>query len=300
MYYIKKIQIDIIKLFLKIKNRKLADRYKSLSLSKLVTNKMKTIKWGVSYSVFDGIELLEESVKSIRNSVDYINVVYSNNSWHGEKNDEDIYSRLKILQNKKLIDEIIFYNVNPLKSHIKNEITKRNLGLKYAKKAKVNYFMTMDVDEFYVKNEVYQAKRHIIKNNITHSFCGIIWYSPLSTKRYIKPSNCAVQFFSKINRFSFLTKNKHLITNVDPTRILNHYIGAKYYFLNMVEMHHMSLIRKSLLKKMMSSGSRNYYMKRYQKFSSMSEYVESLFKDTITGPDIFNLKSIALKFLRDI
>lgn len=147
--------IDIIKLFLKIKNRRLADRYKSLELSKLVTKKMKTIKWGVSYSVFDGIELLEESIKSIRDSVDYINVVYSNNSWFGEKSDEDVYSRLKILQKKKLIDEIIFYNVNPSKSHIKNEMAKRNLGLKYAKEHKVNYFMTMDVDEFYIQEEVH-------------------------------------------------------------------------------------------------------------------------------------------------
>ena len=42
------------------------------------------------------------------------------------------------------------------------ECEKRNIGLKYAKKAGVDYFMTMDCDEFYIKEEVEKAKRFII------------------------------------------------------------------------------------------------------------------------------------------
>ena len=34
------------------------------------------MKVGVSYNLFDGEELLEDSIKSIRNNVDYISVVY--------------------------------------------------------------------------------------------------------------------------------------------------------------------------------------------------------------------------------
>ena len=34
------------------------------------------MKIGVSYNLFDGEELLESSIKSIRKNVDYISVVY--------------------------------------------------------------------------------------------------------------------------------------------------------------------------------------------------------------------------------
>lgn len=40
-------------------------------------------KWGVSYSVFDGEELLEASLQAIRNSVQHIVVVYQLVSWYG-------------------------------------------------------------------------------------------------------------------------------------------------------------------------------------------------------------------------
>ena len=40
-------------------------------------------KLGISYSVWDGEELLEASIKSVRENADYINVVWQRKSWHG-------------------------------------------------------------------------------------------------------------------------------------------------------------------------------------------------------------------------
>lgn len=173
--------------FLKVtKNKKIAKRYKYIQYEKLRASQIKSFKWGVSYSVFDGIELLEHSIKSIRNNVDYINVVYSDISWYGNKSNEDILSVLKDLKIKNLINEIIYYKPDLKISAFTNELNKRNLGLKFAKKAKVDYFMTMDVDEFYLQNEVEIAKQYIVKNNITHSFCNIVNYSILPTRRFLK------------------------------------------------------------------------------------------------------------------
>ena len=42
---------------------------------------MKNNKLGVSYNLFNGEELLEASIKSIRQNVDYINVIYQEYSW---------------------------------------------------------------------------------------------------------------------------------------------------------------------------------------------------------------------------
>ena len=68
------------------KSKKVANRFKKIQYEKLISPNL--YKWGVSYSIFDGIELLEHSIKSIRNSCDYINVVYSNISWYGNKTND--------------------------------------------------------------------------------------------------------------------------------------------------------------------------------------------------------------------
>ena len=86
--------------------------------------------------------------------------------------------------------------------------------------------MTMDADEFYLQNEVELAKRYIVKNNITHSFCNIVNYSLLPTQRFLRTPSF-VQFFSKLKRNSILTINKKIITIIDPTRQLNHYWGGQ-------------------------------------------------------------------------
>ena len=54
-------------------------------------------KWGVSYSLFDGEELLEPSILSIRDCVDYINVVYQKESWVGTPATENIEKAMSII-----------------------------------------------------------------------------------------------------------------------------------------------------------------------------------------------------------
>ena len=46
------------------------------------------MRLGVSYNVFDGEELLEESISKIRDNVDFICVVYQNTSNFGEFRDD--------------------------------------------------------------------------------------------------------------------------------------------------------------------------------------------------------------------
>ena len=119
---LEKFAINVKRNFIKIlKNKKVARKYKNLQYAKLDTKNFNSFKWGVSYSVFDGIELLEHRIKSIRNSCDYVNVVYSDISWYGHKTDDDILSILQDLKEKKLIDEIIYYKPNLTLSAGENE-----------------------------------------------------------------------------------------------------------------------------------------------------------------------------------
>ena len=127
------------------------------------------------------------------------------------------------------------------------------MGLKAALNAKIDYFMTMDTDEFYFLDELEQAKNDIISKNIDYSYCSIVNYGMVPTERSLKPTRTSVSFFSKVNYFSRLGKNKKIICLADPTRQFK-FIFGKQYFLSGINMHHMSFIRKDLQKKFNSSS----------------------------------------------
>jgi len=213
-------------------------------------------KWGVSYSVFDGEELLEASILSIRNQADYVNVVYQTTSWHGLPCKPSLLKTLEDIKAKGLIDELIFFEPNLELNPHRNEITKRNIGLKAAKKAGCDYFMTMDTDEFYFEHEVIKAKEYIVKKGITHSFCAQITYGYEPTSRQITSNKkCYVEFFSKLKSSSkCYAKNRRIPCLVDATRCLSHFFGAKYWVLNIVFMNHMSYVRKDLKAKYMNTS----------------------------------------------
>lgn len=240
-----------------IKDKRLRKRWKSIKLKKIVSEVVLGCKWGVSYSVFDNEELLEHSIRHIREHVEYINVVYQQESWYGNPAKETLIPKLLSMKESGLIDELIEYKSNPsIKASIQ-EINKRNIGLAYAQKARVDYFMTMDCDEFYEDEEMEKAKYFIIDKGITRSFVDVFnYFSP--TLRYLAPTPSYVNFFSKINRRSkLISKNPNIITLVDPTRSLNDTGNEKYYFLHGIAMHHMTHYRKDIVYKIINSTARD-------------------------------------------
>ncbi len=233
-------------------------------------------RFGVSYSIFDGEELLEASISSIRSEVDYVNVVYQTISWHGNSCKESLVPLLKDLKNRGIIDELINWEPDLKKSSQLNEMEKRNAGLKAAKKAQVNYFMTMDCDQFYYKKELEEAKKLILKNNITHSYCAQILYGKRPTLRQISNHKCCyVQFFSKIDKFSQLGDNEFAPCLVDPTHKILERSHSKHYVLHNIFTHHMSLVRSDLKKKHINSSGYQKNMKIDPDFDEMNNENEN-------------------------
>ena len=211
-------------------------------------------KFGVSYSVFDGEEILEASIRSIRNQAEYVNVVYQTISWRGNPADPALLKNLKTMQEKGLIDEIIFFQPNLKESPQLNEITKRNVGLKAAIAQGVNYFMTMDVDEFFLENELKLAKKFIIENGVTHSYCAQILYGSRPNFRMKESKASYIQFFSKVDKFSTLGDNQNAPCLVDPTRKLLERKNSKHFVLHDIFSHHMTRVRKDLKNKYVNSS----------------------------------------------
>ena len=124
-----------------------------------------SMKLGISYNLFDGEELLETSIKSVRKSAYHISVVYQLISNSGEKRSDDIVSLLKDLKKRHLIDEFSLFETDATKPANVNERNKRLVGLKIARKAGCTHYLSLDVDEFYHYDEIEKAKLFIERKN---------------------------------------------------------------------------------------------------------------------------------------
>lgn len=225
----------------------------------------KRMRVGVSYNVFDGEELLEFSIKTIRKSVQHINIVYQTVSNLGNPSNPDLEEKLKKLKNEGLIDEIYHYNPDLKVSPHQNEQNKRDIGLKIAKKDKCNYFMSMDADEFYDEEQFRLTLDKIVRSNINTSAVRIIEYLKEPDNQIVagytfvpdgfELYDFCVPFVIKINKF---INQKHgqgyFSCSVDPTRKLFHNGRFKLFPMQEIVMHHMSTIRKDLNKKYSNSS----------------------------------------------
>lgn len=265
------ILLELQKKFIKyqncfIKDEKTRQQKRKNEIDKLIQKKINKTKWGVSYSIYDGEELLEASIKSIRSCVDYVGIVYQTTSWHGQPANKNLLLLLNDLKNQGLIDELIEFKPNLKINAGKNERTKRTLGVKHARKAKVDYLICLDTDEFFIKEAVESAKYTIINEGISHSYCPIVCYSQNCKERHVDNETFAIPFFSKINIFSKVGKNySQAITLTDPNRTISGGLFSKHYFLCNVTMHHFNWVRNNIKKKIDSSSGKET-AKAYERF----------------------------------
>ena len=201
------------------------------------------------YSIFDGEELLEYSIKSIKNSVDYVYVIYQTTSNFGIFNN-DLEKKIFELKEKSLINEFYHY-VPKLGNPLLDEVNKRNLGIEYAKKMNFTHFITIDCDEFYFQEQFDVAKEYIIKNDIDSSVCHIQNYHKKPEYKIIgKSEPFKVPFINKLNENTKLILGGRYFTDmIDPTRITNTFNKNIIFDESFILMHHYTTIKKDIRRK---------------------------------------------------
>lgn len=248
------------------------------------------MKLGISYNLFDGEELLESSIKSVRSSADHINVIYQKISNWGEPCSENLEDLLNDLVKKKLIDKIYCYS--PKKTSAgKNELHKRNIGLNIAKSRFCSHFLTMDCDEFYHQNQFDEAKKFIIANKIEASSCKFINYIKQPIWQIQADPQMYVPFITKINLFTKLSRKSYFPVLVDPTRKMNGEKKYKFFEATDLRMEHMSMVRKNLLKKYNNSSSKKYLDPEFITQVLDYQYPNKFFgSDVLEVENVFNIK----------
>ena len=217
------------------------------------------MKLGVSYNVFDGEELLEYSIRSVRENVDYVSVVYQTVSNYGLACAKDLVQTLISLKAKGLIDELHEYTPQMLSrdknNSSYNEIEKRNIGLNMSRRNDCTHHMSMDCDEFYISEQFKFMKKFIAENGYESAACPYQDYYKDSI--YLLSYACNVPYVSSIYKINeetqFVYRSKDSPVQIDPTRKTN---NKKYKIFDRTEiqMHHMTLVRSDLRRKFMNSS----------------------------------------------
>lgn len=211
------------------------------------------MKLGVSYIVFDGVELLEHSIKQIRKHVDYVQVIYQSSSWFGHQIKNEDLITLNSLKLSGLVDDLTkFSDFVPLKDSLANSIAKakayekakRELGLRSALRKGCTHYLCMDVDEFYLEDQFSLAKEEIEKNDYGLTAVKFINYVNVPTLHRGYDSS-RVPFICKIGPSSSMTSR--FFVKCDPTRGISSRVNSTHDFdPEMITMHHMETVRRDL------------------------------------------------------
>ena len=213
-------------------------------------------KVGVSYSVWDGEELLEFAIRSIRSEVDYVSVAWQRLSWYGNPCDPGLEQHLLNLKEKGLIDELLFFEPDLSLPPGINETNKRNVGLEAARRAGCKYFLTLDADEFFEAEPFREALDYVMRNSITHSACNQVGYTDIDCRKSL-PADWFVPFAYRISRGEKFVHNAFGETPwlIDPTKKIPITSESRICFIGQVIMHHYSGVRKNLDRKIENSSA---------------------------------------------
>lgn len=213
------------------------------------------VKWAVSYNVFDGEELLEYSIKQIREQVDLVSVVWQDISNYGleHPNSEKQKATIDDLLERGLIDLAIKFNVKDVHkdAHATRhhyEAQKREIGRQIAEKHGATYYASLDCDEMYFPHELKRAKRKIVENNFDATACHIYTYHANPEHQSVGIAPFYVPFFHKV-KLPYKLGHNHYFCYADPTRGVSGWVSSHIFPIEEVGMHHYTMTREHLAAK---------------------------------------------------
>jgi hypothetical protein len=221
------------------------------------------MKLAAIYNVWDGVELLNGSMKCLRDHVDLFIIVWQEVSNFGEH-----FNPLPEID-VSMYNNVVFHKYQPeFGSGFSNERRKRNIGLEIAKAHSCSHFMHIDVDEYY--EDFGNAKELYVSLKKRGSVCKLYTYFKSPTLRFDTPDNYYVPFIHSLyaNTGAGWSTDPYPFY-VDPTRKINE---TEVIELPGVFMHHFSYVRKDIGRKVRNSSAKN----NIEKSTLVSDYHSSL------------------------
>jgi hypothetical protein len=215
------------------------------------------MKLGICYMVFDGEELLEFAVKSIRNEVDYVSVTYQDVSYFGNPAHPELRDTLEKMKSSGLVDELIYYHTDLSIHHKENELRLRNIGLEASRLAGCTHHISSDVDELYTADQLRYAKNAMDKGGYDFSMAPYVVYYKHPTFLVYPPQPLSITLIHPVT--NIYQNHNNFPFRIEPTRRLAKYDNYKTFNSEEITVHHMSFVRKDIRKKFANSDNAQYY-----------------------------------------
>jgi hypothetical protein len=212
------------------------------------------MKLGIIYNTFEGTELLEASIKEIRDCADFIILNCQTQSYYGQHIRKEDLTLIDFLQSSKLVDIVLNFNCasyggfasDPYQAKIL-ERAKRENGRILAKINDCTHFIQMDVDEFYRKEDFIKAKQFIEDRDIWFSACPIKEHINKPTLQLDGYEDIYVPFICKMGDHLSYKLGGDFVAITDPTRWYNSVGYSSYKFRpDELCMYHFNNVRKDL------------------------------------------------------
>lgn len=218
------------------------------------------MKLGICYMVFDGVELLEFAIKSIRKNVDFISVTYQTTSYFGNPAEPELIPILENLKKQDLIDQLIFFEPN-LKIHHKiNELNLRNIGLEASKNAGCTHHISSDVDEFYLPNQLEYVKNVMDNEDFNYSVVPIVNYYKDPRFLVHPEQKLVLSLIHPVhNKYTLDNNYPKFPFHMETTRRFEKCDKFKLFTKDEFLIHHMSYVRKNIRRKFENSDNARFY-----------------------------------------
>ena len=224
------------------------------------------MKLGLAYNLFDGEELMIDSLMNLSGQSDYVCIVYQTTSNFNQKNIGlhelvNEYVAMGLVNDVYHYNPKIIYDSNRLEikkfNGLNNEIEKRKIGLKLCKSNGCTHFLNLDCDEFYDISEFSSAKSEIEKYDYDTSFCQMNTYYKRPDLMVYPHESYYAPFIYKIKKdtqFSFEYWNNQYPAKIDPTRRVK--AGySRIFNRDELIMYHYAYVRKNINSKVFNTSS---------------------------------------------
>eukprot|EP00824_Muranothrix_gubernata_P026181 TRINITY_DN89_c1_g4_i1.p2 TRINITY_DN89_c1_g4~~TRINITY_DN89_c1_g4_i1.p2 ORF type:complete len:293 (-),score=39.45 TRINITY_DN89_c1_g4_i1:105-983(-) len=245
------------------------------------------MRLGVYYHVFDGEELLEASIRSIRGAVDHVCVVYQTVSNFGETCDSGLVTLLHSLVDRHLVDALLRVEptalsiaekegllskgassseatgpVSSLGDQFFQELRKREAGRQWCHDVGCTHFLGMDVDEFYAEGALRKLRKRVMAEELDATACYMRFYYKEPTIELLPRDDLSlVPAICRLRDDGPLRLAAPFPIVVDPTRRVDNLDPKRFRVLprSELEMHHMSFVRRDIRRKVANVSNHSNY-----------------------------------------
>lgn len=211
------------------------------------------------YTVYNGLELLEDSINAIKNHVDEIIICYQRFSNYKQESSE-ILDYLKEWEGKYTLIEFIPKFSKDAKY---NEKVKHQKLIDEARRLNCSHFFLSATDHFYESDHIDKAIEFIKNNpNIMTTYTKMITYFKTTTLR-LEPLEAYYMPFICSTKVDMGVKSPVV---VDPSCAFTPYKPYYVFPENEVIMHHYSWIRKDIRNKLENAAAKTNWKNRVELF----------------------------------